>query len=283
MHRLLLLLSGCLAITIAAHPTATQAVTADALVAHAGEYLARFIEQFSDVVAEERYVQDIVGNVSTASVRAGTHRELRSDLLLVRTGGLFPWRPFRDVFEVGGAPVRDRDERLAKLFLRPTLQALQQAEQIATESARFNIGAVTRTVNTPMHALLFLQRSLQERFHFALDGRDPDAGEPVWRVRYQEQARPTLIRGDGDSDLPASGRFWIDASGRVHRSELVTYSGTVTAELTTTFGADEQFGILVPIEMHEQYQFVRGRVVGTATYSRFRRFQVSTQSTVGER
>ena len=34
------------------------------------------------------------------------HRELTSDLLLVKPAGADPWLQFRDVFEVDGKPIR---------------------------------------------------------------------------------------------------------------------------------------------------------------------------------
>jgi hypothetical protein len=271
----------CLAMLVVAGRSAgastTQGATVESVVRRAGEYVTAFVQEFADVIAEERYVQDVSG---TSSPVAGTrHRELRSDLLLLKVGGLYEWRPFRDVFEVGGTPVRDRDERLATLFLKPSLLAIDRAQQIAIESARYNIGGVVRTVNTPVHALLFLQPSFQRGFEFTLGDRDRSAGEDVWVVSYREQQRPTLIRGDGDTDLPASGRFWIEAgTGRVLRSELVTYSGRVTARLTTFFKYDAQFGIAVPVEMREHYTVGRGQVTGVATYGHFRKFQVSAKS-----
>jgi hypothetical protein len=273
-----LLLAGS---AIAHAGRSTPQVTTDDIVGRAGHYVTRFIQAFSNIVIEERYVQDVIGTLPSSMVRGGAHRELRSDLLLVRVGGQFTWRPFRDVFEVGGTPVRDRDERLAKLFLEPSPRLLEQAQRIATESARYNIGVVVRTVNTPVHTLLFLQPSLQPRFRFNLDKRDPEAGANVWIVKYEEHARPTLIRGDRDADLPAFGRFWIDADdGRVTKSELVLYTGNGTALVTTMFQPDESSGVSVPFEMREEYRLQRGRITATATYSRFRRFEVSTKTAI---
>ncbi len=46
-------------------------------------------------------------------------RDLKSDVLIVRGPAGERWMQFRDVFEVDGKPIRDRAERLAKLFLEP--------------------------------------------------------------------------------------------------------------------------------------------------------------------
>jgi hypothetical protein len=132
--------------------------------------------------------------------------------------------------------------------------------------------------------VLFLRPSLQARFRFTLDRPDPSVGADVWIIKYDERARPTLIRGDRDMDLPASGRFWIDANtGCVLRSELVTSGNNGTARVTTTFRLDPETGIGLPTEMHEDYQLQRGRVTATATYSKFRHFAVTTDATIGGR
>ena len=99
------------------------------IVARAVAYVADFVEHFTSIVAEERFVQDgrTIGNQKgaaakgsvngTAMVGAGVsiHRELVSDYLLVKSPGLTPWQVFRDVVEVDGRPVRDRGERLAEI------------------------------------------------------------------------------------------------------------------------------------------------------------------------
>ena len=73
---------------------------------------------------------------------------------------------FRDVFEVNGRPVRDRDLRLQALFLDEVRLAVDQALEISQESARYNIGQVKRTVNLPTIALSFLHPLNQHRFAF---------------------------------------------------------------------------------------------------------------------
>ena len=160
------------------------------VVRRAGEYVTRFAQAFSNVVMEEHYVQNVSAGVPSGLLRSGGQRDLRSDLLLLRVGGLVEWQPFRDVFEIGGSPVRDRDERLAKLFNQPTSAIVARAEAIALESSRYNIGSVFRTVNTPVHTLLFLRPALQPRFDFSLDRQD----ESYRRRRVDREIRGS-VRG----------------------------------------------------------------------------------------
>ena len=66
-------------------------------------------------------------------------------------------------------------------------------------------------------------------------------------------------------------------------SELELNDPAVVATLVTTYRTDDRFQIDVPVEMNEQYVFGGTRVLGTATYGRFRRFDVTTDETLGRR
>src|SRR5215471_3847351 len=95
------------------------------VLASATSYVVRFEHDLSGIVAEERYTQSVEpldrqASQATASTVGVTHRELRSDLLLVHSGRPDEYVQFRDVFEVDGQPVRDRSDRLLLLFTQPT-------------------------------------------------------------------------------------------------------------------------------------------------------------------
>jgi len=186
--------------------------------------------------------------------------------------------PFRDVFEVDHIPVRDREERLAKLFLTNKVDSNDEnARAIAEESARYNLGAVQRTINNPVFALMFLQPDVRTRFKFTPGKADRKAGDDVIVVDYAEEARPTVIDGGAGRDMPAFGRFWIQYStGRVVKAEVRVEVKDVKANLTTTFRTDERLGIDVPSEFREEYDLRDSRVSGVASYSRFRKFEVKS-------
>ena len=268
----------CMFVALAvAVPAAAQTPTATDLVRLAGRYVGTFIDTFSNVVAEETYEQE------SSWTRGGQRRELKSDFLLILPPDSTVWVPFRDVFEVDGRPVRDRQERLTKTLLQPTKSALERAYQIAQESARYNIEAsMKRTINNPLLALAFVQSEAQLRFHYSIDRQEPAEGAGVWIVEYKEEARPTYIKGAFDKDLPVHGRYWINQSdGRIIRSEVNVEDPSVGAKITTDFKQDDRFKIDVPIRMSEIYRLTNGRVVtGIATYGRFRRFGVSTDEKI---
>jgi hypothetical protein len=88
------------------------------------------------------------------------------------------------------------------------------------------------------------------------------------------------VRSREGGDLPVEGRFWIDEEdGTVLRTEMRAFDTRVQAEVMVAFRYDDTVASWVPARMEESYQRRNGgvRVIGEATYSRFRRFQVTTE------
>ena len=280
------------------------------LLARAAKYVVDFETAFSKAVAEERYLQQVITTKAPNAVsgtirddvpeRRVERRELRSDFMLVKLPEQNQWVPFRDVFEVDGRSVRDREARLMRLFVESPRDALDQARQIVAESARYNLGDLTRTFNMPLMAFAVLHPDNQARFRF-LDLRlDRAVAEGVYGVVYREQVGPTLVQGLDGRDLFARGRLWIEArSGRVLRSEIVvehplvvarqTTAGVsgvhahVVATVTTVFRDHAEFAVAVPTEMREEYRlpdWAGLQVTGVATDTQFRRFGVQVDEQV---
>ena len=204
---------------------------------------------------------------------------------------------FRDVFEVDGKPVRDRENRLARLFLQRSPAADDQIRTIVVESARYNIGSVYRDMNTPTLPLLFLAERYQSRFRFKRSNdtvpqlargstKSPrfTALPALWVIEYEETAKDTLIqRALIGGDMPARGRFWIEPdTGRVVISEVIVRDPLMRATIDVAYQNDPAVGIFIPIEMRERYENNRARTVttGTATYSRIRRFDVQVKEDI---
>jgi hypothetical protein len=103
-------------------------------------------------------------------------------------------------------------------------------------------------------------------------------------IEFKETERPTFISTAGGRDLPVSGRIWVDeASGTVRKTHLDAVDSLVEAHITVTYRRDDPLGLWVPARMDERYRAAgdSAQVTGTATYSRFRRFQVTTSEDVG--
>jgi hypothetical protein len=273
-------------VLLAAEPGVHAQVDLAALLARAAAYIATFDREFGSVVAEERYEQDIrpaIAATGTSTRRSGggpVHTVLVSDFLLVQVAGE-GWWPFRDVFERDGKPVRDRQDRLTALFLTGSQPGLEQATKIMNESARYNIGDVSRNINVPTLPLPFLGAPLRGQFAFTEGKRDDVSDGRV--IEYREVGRPTVIRTTNERDLPVYGRFWIDEdTGTVRRTELHAIDTFVEAHIVVVYQLDEGIGAWAPARMEERYKRQRdsNEVRGVATYSKFRRFKVTTSEDI---
>jgi len=281
-----------------AQPPAAARASLETLLTRAAWYLDYFVDQFENVVAEETYIQDasvmlpsfnpaagrgaVAAQTSAAEVSRSRHRDLRSDFLLVKSPGAADLVPFRDVLAVDGVAVRDREQRLTRLFVSPSSDAMAQAERVRDEGARYNLGNLRSTIGNPVLALGVLQLTYQPRFRFSLAKEDRSVGAGVWIIEYKEEAPPAMVRGEAGSDLFSHGRLWVElATGRVLKTELLVEQPSVRAVVTTTFRYDERFGIAVPMEMRERYTIGTGNRVNTvATYGLFRRFDVTADEDV---
>lgn len=256
-----------------------------AVLDRATRYAVRYLDQLSGVVAEEIYEQ-FVGTGRNESFRQMS-RALRSDFLLVRAAGQPGLTPFRDVFEVDGRPVRDRAERLTRLFLQNPATAMDAARRVLDEGARYNIGHVLRNINHAVLPLMFLLPDMRHRFVF--EAADEPAADGAVRIDYRETGRPTLVQsGRLRGDLPASGSFWIQpGTGAVLVSVLKTGDRTFSMEATVVYRDDAEMAMLVPTEMRELYTVTADRtprrpeqITGRAVYNHFRRFRVTTDETI---
>jgi len=111
-------LAAACAFTLALGPGALAQSEVGAIVDRASAYVDEFQRRFGSMVTEERYEQS-VNEALAIGARSRPQFErvtLVSDFLLVQVPGE-GWMPFRDVFERNGQKVRDREERLARLFL----------------------------------------------------------------------------------------------------------------------------------------------------------------------
>ena len=274
---------------VSADAAAQETATLEVVLERAADYVARYQYELGSVIAEEHYQQMADGARS---------RRMVSDLLVLATPGLQEqWLAFRDVIEVDGKPVEDRQQRLEDLFLQSPRITGTLRRRLITESARFNIGAITRNVNVPTMALQILAASDQPRFTFAQDGEKTIDGIRTWEIEFEEVVPPAIIRDGQGNDLFSHGKLWVEPStGRVVETDFRTDDETIrlTIELHVEYRLDETLEILVPSKMTEQYR-VRLRPPGAgsqlarrnievnceATYTNFRRFMVEVEMDIG--
>ena len=108
-------------------------------------YVERFQRELPSIVAEEHYVQVVTNPLSPDDSEPGSpkppgepyrkfpdsfkQRVLRSDVLMITVPGTIGWVSFRDVFEVDGQRIRDREDRLLDLLRSPDANAISQGER----------------------------------------------------------------------------------------------------------------------------------------------------------
>lgn len=248
-------------------------------------YTDTFFGEFGNCVLEEKHTQRLKG-MDNRMQPVLQIRVLRADVLLVWVESAQQWALFRDVYEVDGKEVRERADRLQRLFLT----APAELDAVTAESARYNIGPVRRNINVPTLVLSFLKKEHIARFEFKLDGKDKIEGQVAAKLDFTETGRPTMISNRGQ-DVFSKGSVWVDPrTGVVRRTRLAVQglgSGEPRAEIVVTFKESDASGIAVPAHMTERYTFPGSRsgalapdISGQAEYTNIRKFRIQTESTV---
>lgn len=243
-------------------------------------YVAAYGEQASIVVCTERYDQTSEGS----GMSVGGTRALVSDFAIVYAGVLRGWLGFRDVLEVDGQRVSDRQDRLTRVLMGSEGR-LDEARRVSDESARYNIGAIQRNFNVPTAALFFFTPENHDRFKFTAR---TVAADGTWEIAFKETDRPTLIRTPDGNPVPSSGTIWVEPqTGTIVRTRLQvdTLAGRGShaqhgqGHVDVVYRRVDELNMWLPASMDEQFEVSRGpifdRVVGHAEYSNYRRFTTS--------
>jgi hypothetical protein len=262
------------------------------VLSSAMRYVMNYEQQFALLVSEEHYLQELQrppnpgDNLSRSNpgggMRAGgamNVQTIKSDFLLVQLGmDGEGWMPFRDAFEVKGKKLRNRDERMLKLFLDNDKQAFEKAARFNEASTRHHLGNVARTINIPTLGMMLLHPRVNERFEFTDGGEETINGRVLRKALYREAARPTLIKTTRGRDLALTGTIWIDPfSGAVVKSEMNAADPAVRAQVVVTFRRDDTLEMWVPDRMDEYYKATLAvdDILATATYSNVRKYRRS--------
>ena len=258
------------------------------VLSSAMRYAMNYEQRFFLLAADERYVQELQrppnpgSNLSRSNPGGGmqgggavSQQIILSDFLLVQLGGDGEgWMPFRDTYEVKGRKVRERDDRLLKLFTSSDKDRFEKAARYSDASTKFHLGNVTRSINIPTLAMMFLHPRVNERFEFTDGGEETIAGRVLRKALYREVARPTLIKTTRGRDLALTGVLWIDPfSGTVVKTELNAADPAVRCQVIVTFRREESLDLWVPEKMEEHYKanLAVDDIFATATYTNVRR------------
>ena len=247
-------------------------------VAIVRQYVNAWQVELAAVVAEERYEQtrSIWSGIGRSQFwREAQTRSMRSDVLLLRAPAQEAWLTFRDVFEVDGQAVRDREQRFDALFRAPSAQLATDARRIADESARFNLGTTLRNVNSPTTALVFLQPPYVETVTWSVDSDATRNGMRVWSLQFTQNRPPYAVSGQEGRPVKASGWLWIEPGyGRILETEVLLQGRSASSRVNTRYAAMASGKVFVPIAMKDEYEMPRReRAAGDAKYMNHRLFQ----------
>ena len=196
-------------------PLTAQEPSANDLMAKVGAYAAAYGEKSAVVVAQETYTQQVTVEGAADVVRP---IKLVAEFAIVRLQG-GGWTGFRDVVEYNGEKVQDRRDRLVSL-LTSSSASISEATRIANESARFNIGPISRNFNTPTAALFFFLPENLERFAFTKKGSKTIDGIKTIEIAYKETRLPTLVTTRSGRNVPLEGSLWVTEDGTVIRTRM---------------------------------------------------------------
>ncbi len=265
-----------------------EAVTPElvALLSRTGAFVLDYEPRLSMLASDEQYDQTLSRWKTGPVVVNGAsqdredwfiekRRRMTSEYVLVKGAGPMGWLQFRDPFEVDGSAVHERTGRLAKAFTETPATALQQASQIMTGSAQFNLGFGERNMDVPTLALVLLEPANRGRFFYRKEAETTVDGTPAWQVLYTERGSPSIFAGDHNTDLPLEGTVWIEPEqGRVVRTTMRLNMDATDAEVTVTYRPSVELGGLwVPTEVRETYTSDTQRLECVARYSNFQILQ----------
>jgi hypothetical protein len=245
-----------------------------------GAYVDGYGDKASIVVCTERYEQ----HARNSETKDEQTRTLVSDFALVYADAIHGWLGFRDVMDVDGREVNDREDRLARVLIGAEGR-FDEARRLSDESARFNLGNVQRNFNVPTSALFFFVTENLDRFKFAARRVLEDGS---WEIAFTETGKPTMIRTpDGDA-VTSTGTLWVRPDDGVAVRTVLDVSVLMrrlsppqrgTGSIDVRYQKVDPLGMWLPVTMDETFEAKRqdswDKVTGHAEYTNYRRFETS--------
>ena len=250
----------------------------DDIVSRMTAYVDTYGDKASIVVATERYEQSAVNTRFHSTDR----RTLVSEFAIVRAADR-RWVGFRDVLQVDGGRVEDREDRLTALL---TSGGIDEARRITEESARFNLGSMVRDFNVPSAVLFFFTPENLDRFKF----KPSRAADGLYRIDFRETHTPTLIRTPQGESARSAGSLWMrPEDGAIVRTLLDFHAATrhrakhvdLSINVDVKYARVEALAMWLPAVMTERYESRQGTdtdsITTRADYSNYRTFHTSVR------
>ena len=250
-----------------------------ALVTRASRYVEEYEKQFAFLIADEEYRQTQFG----ADGQTIQTRTMRSELFLTYLPADAEWIAVRDVMEVDGRAVPDRQDLRALLSRAGELRGL--VGKVVEVNARYNIGRVERNFNEPTLPLLLLATKRVARVNFDRKTVVRDNDTTLVTLEFEENERPTLISFRNQGPAKSRGEFVLDAAtGTVRRTLFRISADGLDVRLETAYAKDAKLDLWLPSVFTERYETGRRNrdklaphevIECEAKYSNYRRFDVN--------
>jgi len=263
-------------------------VSEKALTSAAVKYVAEYEKQFAFLIADEEYTQ----TVFDADGRKSQSRVLKAELFLTYLPADGEWMAVRDVLEVDGEPVKNREDLRALLAKR---EELRLVKQLTWRNSRYNLGRVERNFNEPTLPLLLLDRKRIPRVKFDRKRLEKEEDITLATLGFEEKEPPTLVATPSEGAVRAKGEFVLDAAtGTVRRTVFQLTRPGIDARLVTSYTKDNKLNLWLPSVFTERYESSSQagggmRLAGSAArasreviecvakYTNYRRFEVTAR------
>jgi hypothetical protein len=270
-------------IVVLAGAAAAQAPDGEQIRDRLDAYLLAYEPQLSALVAEERLTQR--DGPSPDAIRKTApptkNRTIVSEVAFISLPGGIGWLGFRRALNLNGEDLPDAGPPLGVLLAGGADDDYDQARLLLSESARLNLG-MPRTTNLPNLPLEFLHPRNRRRFSHRNDGTEKIRGVTTTRLVLRETSSPTIIQRPEGGDMTSLVSAWVETgTGRLLRAQVKTRDARLgvpvfDAVVWVDFAMEETLGLLVPIEMREEFYAGRFRQGdGTARYTKYRQFRTS--------
>ena len=288
-HRMWLVAGALISLGIAA-PSAQAPrldVSEKALTSAAVNYVTEYEKQFAFLIADEEYRQTLFD----ADGRKSKTRLIKAELFLTYLPADGEWIAVRDVIEVDGEPVKDREDLRALLAKRDQIRLVKE---LTSRNARYNLGRVERNFNEPTLPLLLLDAKRTPRIKFDRKRVTREDDVTLAVLAFEEREPPTLVATPNEGAVRAKGEFLLDAAtGTVRRTLFQLTRPGIDVKLETAYVKDEKLKLWLPSVFTERYQSgsniggirlssyaaraSRELVECEAKYTNYRRFEVTAR------
>jgi hypothetical protein len=263
-------------------------ISEKALTSAAVRYVAEYEKQFAFLIADEEYTQ----MVFDADGRRAQTRVLKAEMFLTYLPADGEWMAVRDVIEVDGEAVKNREDLRALLAKR---EELRLVKQLTWRNSRYNLGRVERNFNEPTLPLLLLDSKRKSRVKFDRKHVSRDEDVTLATLAFEEQEAPTLVATRNEGAVRAKGEFLLDAAtGTIRRTVFQLTRPGIDARLVTSYKKDDKLNLWLPSVFTERYESSssagggfrlpnsasrasRELVECVAKYSNYRRFEVTAR------